>query len=470
MTTSVVRTRFAPSPTGYLHIGGARTALFAYLFARKHNGKFILRVEDTDRERSTEDSIQAILDGMNWLGLEYDEGPFYQTERIARYRQVADQLLRENKAYRCTCTKERIEALRETQMSNKEKPRYDGHCRDKNIPASSTEPFVLRFKNPEEGAIHFCDLVYGDITVDLKELDDLIIFRTDGMPTYNFAVVIDDHDMEITHVIRGDDHINNTPRQIVLYQALSWDIPLFAHLPMILGDDGKRLSKRHGAVSVLEYRHLGYLPQSVLNYIVRLGWAHGDQEIFSMEEMIAYFDLKKVSRGSSAFNTEKLKWINQHYLKHDDIHALSKEIHWHFTHAAIDLSKGPELATLLSAIAERCKTLHDLVDMARCYYQPLTGYEPESCEQFFTKDAQPILESVLRELEGLDSWDAEGINALIKSLMGTLNLKMPQIAQPIRIALTGTTHSPSIGQTLVLMGRDRTLKRICEGIAWIEGQ
>lgn len=309
-----VRTRFAPSPTGFLHVGGVRTALFSWLYAKRHHGEFILRIEDTDQERSTKESVRAILDGMAWLGMDYDEGPFYQTERYERYKQVAQQFLDEGKAYRCECSKERLEALRTEQLAAKEKPRYDGHCRDKNLPISD-KPFVIRFKNPEQGTVTFHDEVYGEIHVANSELDDLILVRSDGHPTYNFAVVIDDIDMKITHVIRGDDHINNTPRQINLFQALKAPIPVFAHLPMILGEDGKRLSKRHGAVSVLQFKELGVLPHALLNYLVRLGWSHGDQEIFSIKEMIECFDLKNVSRGVSSFNYEKLYWLNQHYTK-----------------------------------------------------------------------------------------------------------------------------------------------------------
>lgn len=311
-----VRTRFAPSPTGFLHVGGVRTALFSWLYAKRHQGKFILRIEDTDRERSTDESVQAILDGMAWLGLDCDEGPFYQTKRYERYNQVAEQFLAEGKAYRCECSKERLESLREAQLAAKEKPRYDGHCRNKNLAASNT-PFVIRFKNPDHGVVSFQDEVYGEIHINNNELDDLILVRSDGHPTYNFAVVIDDLDMNITHVIRGDDHINNTPRQINLFKALNAPIPTFAHLPMILGDDGKRLSKRHGAVSVLQFKELGVLPHALLNYLVRLGWSYGDQEIFSVEEMIAHFDLKNVSRGVSSFNYDKLYWLNQHYQKSD---------------------------------------------------------------------------------------------------------------------------------------------------------
>ena len=342
----VVRTRFAPSPTGFLHVGGVRTALFSWLYARAHQGEFILRIEDTDKERSTEPSVQAILEGMHWLGLDSDEGPFYQTDRYPRYKSIAQQMLDEGSAYRCYCTKERLEGLREGQLANKEKPRYDGHCRSKNLKAGDT-PFVVRFKNPTTGAVSFSDQVYGDIHVNNNELDDLILVRSDGNPTYNFAVVIDDWDMQITHVIRGDDHINNTPRQINLFNALNAPIPIFAHLPMILGEDGKRLSKRHGAVSVLQFKELGFLPHALLNYLVRLGWSNGDQEIFSIDEMIANFDLSNVSRGVSSFNYDKLYWLNQHYQKSDPPASVAKALAWHFIEQGIDATQGPSLTDLV---------------------------------------------------------------------------------------------------------------------------
>ncbi|MBY0544953.1 MAG: glutamate--tRNA ligase, partial [Gammaproteobacteria bacterium] len=308
-----VRTRFAPSPTGYLHVGGARTALYCWLYAKRHGGQFILRVEDTDLERSTPEAVQAILDGMAWLGLNADEGPFYQTQRFDRYAQVIQEMLAAGTAYRCTCSRERLDALREQQTLDKEKPRYDGLCRDKQLPAD-TEPFVIRFKNPLEGEVLIDDQVLGPVVFNNKELDDLIIARSDGTPTYNFTVVVDDKDMAITHVIRGNDHLNNTPRQINMLKAIGATPPLYAHLPMILGDDGKKLSKRHGAVSVMQYRDDGYLPEALLNYLVRLGWAHGDQEIFTLDEMVQHFDIRDVNKAASAFNTEKLRWLNHHYL------------------------------------------------------------------------------------------------------------------------------------------------------------
>jgi glutamyl-tRNA synthetase len=326
-TQQTIRTRFAPSPTGYLHIGGARTALFSWLFARRHGGAFILRIEDTDLERSTPESIQAIIDGMAWLNLDYDEGPFYQMQRMDRYREVIQQLLDGGHAYRCYCSKERLDQLREAQMVDKQKPRYDGCCRDAQ-PNDSNAPHVIRFRNPLEGDVVFDDQVFGPIAVSNAELDDLIIARTDGTPTYNFTVVVDDWDMQITHVIRGTDHINNTPRQINILKALGAEVPQYAHVPMILGEDGKRLSKRHGAVSVLQYRDEGFLPEAVLNYLVRLGWSHGDQEVFSREEMMQLFDLEHVNKSPAAVNTEKLAWLNQHYLKEAEPASLVQPFEW----------------------------------------------------------------------------------------------------------------------------------------------
>ena len=364
----VVRTRFAPSPTGFLHVGGVRTALFSWLYAKHNQGEFILRIEDTDRERSTSESIQAILDGMAWLGLDYDEGPVYQTNRYACYQDAVLQLLTEKKAYRCVCSKERLESVRTKQLAAKEKPRYDGHCRELDLRAGD-EPFVIRFKNPLEGVVSFHDQVYGDIHIDNRELDDLVLIRSDGHPTYNFAVVIDDWDMGITHVIRGDDHINNTPKQINLFNAFNAPIPVFAHLPMILGKDGKRLSKRHGAVNVMQFKEEGYLPHALLNYLVRLGWSAGDQEIFSLEEMIAKFDLRQVSRGSAGFNYDKLQWLNQHYLKHDPVNEVERALRAHYARHNINSADGPPLALVIPVFAERCKTLVELYEMTRFLYE-----------------------------------------------------------------------------------------------------
>ncbi|KTC99463.1 glutamate--tRNA ligase [Legionella erythra] len=463
----VVRTRFAPSPTGYLHVGGVRTALFSWLYAKHHQGQFILRIEDTDQERSTLESVQAILDGMAWLGLDYDEGPVYQTERYERYRQITQQLLDEGKAYRCVCSKERLESLREAQLTAKEKPRYDGHCRHLNLKPGD-EPFVVRFKNPEEGVVSFSDQVYGDIHVDNRELDDLILVRSDGHPTYNFAVVIDDWDMAITHVIRGDDHINNTPRQINLFKALNAPIPVFAHLPMILGEDGKRLSKRHGAVSVLQFKELGFLPHALLNYLVRLGWSNGDQEIFSVEEMIASFDLKNVSRGVSSFNYEKLHWLNQHYQKSDSPQEVAKALQWHVEQKGLDWSNGPSLVDIVAVQAERCKTLAEMCEKSAFFYQDGIDYDQDAVKKHLRPVVLEPLRALYERLQQVDAWEANPLQACINDVSAEFDLNLGKIAQPLRVAVTGSSMSPAIDVTLTLIGKHRVLSRLRQALEMIE--
>lgn len=463
----VVRTRFAPSPTGYLHVGSVRTALFSWLYARHHQGQFILRIEDTDQVRSTQESVQAILDGMAWLGLDYDEGPIYQTERYDRYRQMAEQLLEEGKAYRCVCSKERLEALRESQLAAKEKPRYDGHCRDKHLPAGDT-PFVVRFKNPVDGVVSFADQVYGDIHVANHELDDLILVRSDGHPTYNFAVVIDDWDMAITHIIRGDDHINNTPRQINLFKALNAPVPVFAHLPMILGDDGKRLSKRHGAVNVMQFKALGFLPHALLNYLVRLGWSSGDQEIFSVDEMIAQFDLNHVSRGVSSFNYEKLHWLNQHYQKNDPPHEVAKALQWQFEQKGWDWSNGPALDDIVTVQAERCKTLADMCEKSACFYQDDVTYDQDAVKKHLRPVVLEPLKRLHERLQDVEQWQADPLQVCINDVSAEFDLNLGKIAQPLRVAVTGSSMSPAIDVTLALVGKTRTLSRLEAALRLIE--
>ncbi|KTD23590.1 glutamyl-tRNA synthetase, catalytic subunit [Legionella lansingensis] len=458
----IFRTRFAPSPTGFLHVGGVRTALFSWLYARHHKGEFILRIEDTDQERSTQESVQAILDGMEWLGLNYDAGPFYQTKRYGRYQEIAQTLLEEGKAYRCECSKERLEALREAQLAAKEKPRYDGHCRDKDLPAGDGQ--VIRFKNPHMGTVSFTDQVYGEIHIDNSELDDLILVRSDGHPTYNFAVVIDDWDMEITHVIRGDDHINNTPRQINLFKALNAPVPVYAHLPMILGDDGKRLSKRHGAVSVLQFKELGFLPHALLNYLVRLGWSYGDQEIFTLDEMISFFDLKNVSRGVSSFNYEKLNWLNQHYQKNDPPEEVAKALKWHFDQRHIDLNRGPKLADLVSIQAERCKTLAEICEKSLYFYQDKIEYDEDAVKKHLRPVVLQPLEALYEKLSQLQSWDKDSLQTCINDVSAAFDINMSKIAQPLRVSVTGSSTSPAIDMTLTLLGRERTLIRLQQGL------
>lgn len=462
----VVRTRFAPSPTGFLHVGGARTALFSWLYARRHQGEFILRIEDTDKERSTPESVQAILDGMQWLGLDYDEGPFYQTDRYPRYSAMAQKLLDEGTAYRCHCSKERLEALRDAQLAAKEKPRYDGHCRDKNFPVSE-QPHVVRFKNPQSGVVSFTDEVYGDIHVSNHELDDLIIIRSDGNPTYNFAVVVDDWDMGITHVIRGDDHINNTPRQINVFKALNAPVPVFAHLPMILGDDGKRLSKRHGAVSVMQFKDDGFLPHALLNYLVRLGWSNGDQELFSVDEMIASFDLKNVSRGVSSFNYDKLYWINQHYQKSDSPDTVAAALAWHFAQQGIDITQGPALTDLVVVQAERCKTLIEMCEMSRYFYQDDIEYDDAAIKKHLRPVTLEPLTALFDQLNKVSVWERDVLQVCINDVSAEFNINMSKIAQPLRVAVTGSSMSPSIDMTLTLLGKQRVLSRLERALGWI---
>ncbi len=460
-----VRTRFAPSPTGFLHIGGARTALYCWLFAHKHQGAFILRVEDTDLERSSEESVQAILESMQWLELDYHEGPFYQTQRFARYAEVIEQLLMENKAYRCYCSKEHLEKLREEQLARKEKPRYDGCCRDKQLPAAE-QAFVVRFRNPLDGEVTFDDQVRGPVTFANAELDDLIIARSDGSPTYNFTVVVDDWDMKITHVIRGDDHINNTPRQINILTALGATLPVYAHVPMILGQDGKRLSKRHGAVGVMEYRDQGFLPIALLNYLVRLGWSHGDQEIFSREEMITYFDLATINRAPAAFNMDKLLWLNQHYLKTADPAYVIGHLAWHMEKHGINVNDGPALVDLLQAQHERCKTLVEIVEKSRFFYvEPV--YDDAVVKKHLIPETVPGLQALLTGLQELDDWQKSAIHTVVQNTAEVLQLGLGKIAQPLRVAVTGNTVSPPIDVTLALLGKERTLQRLQKALRFI---
>jgi glutamyl-tRNA synthetase len=451
-----IRTRFAPSPTGYLHIGGARTALYCWLFARKTKGTFILRIEDTDLERSTPESVQAILEGMAWLGLNHDEGPIYQTKRFDRYAEVMEGMLRDGTAYRCYCSKERLEKLREEQTAAKIKPRYDGLCR--NLKERNDGPYVVRFKNPQEGDVTFDDLVRGKVTFSNQELDDLIIARTDGSPTYNFTVVVDDADMSITHVLRGDDHINNTPRQINILRALGATPPLYAHVPMILGSDGKRLSKRHGAVSVMQYREDGFLPEALLNYLARLGWSHGDQEIFSKDELINLFDISNINRAPAAFNLEKLLWLNQHYLKTSTSQHVLDELAWHMEKQGIDISKGPALIDILKAQCERTKTLKEMAERSRYFYEDVP-YTDEMKAQM-TPEVLAALAVARENLATTADWSKEGIHAVIAAAAEAKELKMGKVAQPLRVLMTGGTVSPPIDTTIELIGRERALNRI----------
>jgi glutamyl-tRNA synthetase len=460
-----VRTRFAPSPTGLLHIGGVRTALFCWLYARRHHGVFVLRIEDTDRERSTEAAIQVILDGMKWVGLAHDEGPFYQTQRFDRYREVIDQFLRSGHAYRCYCTKEELDAMRNEQQARGEKPRYDGRCRNRTEPRAGVEP-VVRFKNPLMGETVVEDVVHGRVVFQNAELDDLIIARSDGTPTYNFCVVVDDWDMKITHVIRGDDHLNNTPRQMNMLLALGATPPVYAHLPMILGPDGAKLSKRHGAVSVLQYKEEGYLPEALLNYLVRLGWSHGDQEIFSLEEMAQHFDIADVNKSATAFNPEKLLWLNQQHMMRADPKRLALMLKEQV--AALGVETG-DLATLEGVVLaqrERAKTLTEMARNSLFFFQDFARYDDKAARKTLTADAIPLLEEARVRLESLEPWSAAGVHDALSALAASRNVNLGKVAQPLRVAVAGGPVSPPIDQTLALAGRERVLARIDRALAF----
>ncbi|TNG02488.1 MAG: glutamate--tRNA ligase, partial [Gammaproteobacteria bacterium] len=462
-----VKTRFAPSPTGYLHVGGARTALFSWLYARKHGGEFVLRIEDTDLERSTQASIDAIMQGMEWLGLGWDEGPYYQTQRMDRYKAVIDQLLQDGKAYYCYCSKEELDAMREEAMARGEKPKYNGKYRDfTGEPPEGIDP-VVRFRNPLEGSVVFKDQIRGKVVISNSELDDLVIARPDGTPTYNFTVVVDDWDMNITHVIRGDDHINNTPRQINILKALGAELPIYAHVPMIMGDDGKRLSKRHGAVSVMQYAEDGYLPHALLNYLVRLGWSHGDQEIFSLQEMIEKFDLDEVNKAPSTFNTEKLQWLNQYYIKESSAEELSEKLKQDLEKRGFQVEKGPAVLEVARSLQERVKTLVEMADKAEMFYRE---YE-ELDEKAAKKNLRPVIAEPLKAfreaLAGLEDWTVEKIHNLVDETAGQFELKLGKLGQPIRVAVTGSSVSPPIDETVYLMGKEVSLRGLDKALSYI---
>jgi glutamyl-tRNA synthetase len=465
----MIRTRFAPSPTGYLHIGGARTALFSWAYARKHGGKFILRVEDTDRERSTAASTQAILDAMAWLALDYDEGPFYQMQRLARYGEIVEQLLREDKAYYCYASKEELDAMREGQRARGEKPRYDGRWRPEHAKGKTPPPGVapvVRFKNPLEGEVILDDLVKGTIVVQNEELDDLVILRADGVPTYNFGVVVDDLDMNITHIIRGDDHVNNTPRQINIFRALGAALPKFAHVPMILGSDGERLSKRHGAVSVMQYEEDGYLPEALLNYLARLGWSHGNEEVFSMQQFVDWFDLEHISRSAAQFNPEKLQWLNAQYLKGADDTRLAALLGRYMLERGCDTARGPSLEKVAALLKERVNTVEELADAAVYFYKPLHP-TPELRKQHYSEVSLAAVESFVQALPS--DWSRENISAALKSAAEKNGLKLGKVAMPLRVMVTGETQTPSIDATLELIGREEVARRIQAELAAARG-
>jgi glutamyl-tRNA synthetase len=461
---SAVRARFAPSPTGYLHIGGARTALFNYLYARHHGGTFILRIEDTDRERSTQESIQAILDAMTWLGLEWDEGPFFQSQRSELYREHAERLLRDGKAYRCCCSSAELEAKRRAAMKEGRKPMYDRTCRGLRD-AIPDRPFALRFKAPLEGETVVPDLVKGHVLFQNRELDDLILVRSDGAPTFNFCNVVDDAAMGVTHIIRGDDHLTNSAKQIQLYQAFGYAIPAFAHIPLILGLDRARLSKRHGATSVMAYRDMGYLPDAVVNYLVRLGWSHGDQEIFTRAELIEKFSLENVGKAAGVYNAEKLEWLNFQYLKAMPVEELAQAVKPYITAKEYAVPGDDQwLARMVATLRERAKTLVELVDLARFYLSPTINIDAAAARKFLKPEIREALRALRAQLAAVAPWQVDTIHGGFEVVTGQLGLSLGQIAQPVRVAMTGSTSSPGIFEVLDVLGKERSLERLDRAI------
>lgn len=464
----MIRTRFAPSPTGYLHIGGVRTALYSWLYAKKQGGEFTLRIEDTDLERSTEESVNAILEGMSWLGLDYDKGPIYQTHRFDRYKQVIQELFDKGLAYYCYASPEELDAMREAQKAAGEKPRYDGRYRDfTGEPPEGIEP-VIRFKNPIDGDVVIEDLVKGTVVINNRELDDLIIARPDGTPTYNFTVVVDDWDMGMTHVIRGDDHLNNTPRQINLYKAMGAEVPKFAHIPMVLGEDGSRLSKRHGAVSVLQYKEQGFLPEALLNYLVRLGWSHGDQEIFSIDEMVQHFNLESVNGSPSTFDTAKLTWINEQHIKAAPAEHLATHLSSFVAELGCDLSQGPALTEVAHLLRDRAKTLVEMAESAVYFYKDFETFEAGAAKKHLRPVAEEALLVAYAKLEALTDWTAELIHRAINATAEELEVGMGKVGMPLRVAITGGGQSPAIDATAELIGKERSLARIKMALGFIQ--
>ncbi len=461
-------TRFAPSPTGMLHIGGVRTALFSWLYARRFAGRFILRVEDTDRERSTDEAVQVILDGMQWLGLSHDEGPYYQSRRFDRYSEVLKQLLAQGKAYHCYCSKEELEEMRNGQLARKEKPRYDGRCRQRVAPEPGVQP-VVRFKNPLDGEVVVEDLVHGQVVFQNAELDDLIIARSDGTPTYNFCVVVDDSDMHITHVIRGDDHLNNTPRQINMLRALGFTPPAYAHVAMILGPDGAKLSKRHGAVSVLHYREEGYLPEALLNYLVRLGWSHGDQEIFSLDELVQLFDIKDVNKAASAFNPEKLQWVNQQHMMRAPLPYLAGVLCEQLQRLGIQTQDHALLEGIVAGQRERAKTMKEMAESSRYFFGTDVDIDDKAGRKHLGGEGAAMLGRLRTGLAALTDWSAGGVHGVLSDIAAQAGVGLGKVAQPLRVALTGTAVSPPIDATAALIGKERVMGRLERAIQWSAG-
>ena len=465
----VVRTRFAPSPTGDLHVGGARTALFCWLHARRHGGKFLLRIEDTDRERSTTEAVDAILDGMAWLGLDWDEGPCFQSDRMERYREAVGSLLDSGSAYRCYCSPERLDRLRAEQLARREKPRYDGRCRDREG-RSGEGPPAIRFRTPRDGETAFDDLVRGRVAIRNDELDDLVIVRRDGTPTYNFCVVVDDLDMAVTHVIRGDDHVNNTPRQIHVLRALGGELPAYAHAPMILGGDGQRLSKRHGAVSVTSYRDRGYLPEAVINHLARLGWSHGDREIFSRDELVELFDVGAVNRAAASFDTGKLDWLNRHYIKASEAERLGRELGRQLAGLGLDPAGGPDPAAVADALRERAATLREMAEASVYFYRDFDDYDTGAARRHLRPVSHPALTRLRSSLAELPAWSAPGIAEAVARAAAEEGIGLGKLGQPLRVAVTGRGVSPPFDVTLALVGRDRTLARLDRALDFIRAR
>ncbi len=460
-----IRTRFAPSPTGYLHIGGARTALFNWLYARHYQGKFILRIEDTDQIRSTEESTRAILDAMAWLGLEWDEGPYYQAQRVDIHRELVEKLIDEGKAYFCICSPEELEEKRKEALRTGRKPKYDGACREKGRTRSADS--VVRFRCPDYGVTVVNDVIKGTITFSNEELDDLVIERADGYPTYNFAVVVDDAQMGITHVLRGDDHVNNTPRQILLYEALGYEVPHFGHVPMILGSDKARLSKRHGATSVMAYKDMGYLPEALVNYLVRLGWSHGDQEIFSLTELVDLFDLNAVGKSAAIFNPDKLLWLNAHYIKEYSLERLTACVKPFWTAKELDVSDQDFLNHAVADLRTRSKTLVEMAGNGQFYFADEVTYDPEGAEKFLTPEVGEHLQAIIRELPQYGDYSKTGIEQFLRCFTAERGVKLKIIAQPLRVALTGRTVSPGIDDVMVTLGKERVVGRLAKAVAFI---
>lgn len=454
-----IRTRFAPSPTGFLHIGGLRTALFCWLYARHRGGQFVLRIEDTDLERSTQEAIQQILDGMLWAGLDHDEGPYFQTQRLDRYREVIARLLAEDKAYRCYCAKEELEQMRAEQLARGEKPRYDGRCRNRREVREGVAP-VVRFRNPLTGSVIVNDVVHGPVEFKNSELDDLIIARSDGSPTYNFCVVVDDMDMRITHVIRGDDHLNNTPRQMNMLRALGLAPPIYAHLPMILGPDGEKLSKRHGAVSVLQYRDEGFLPEALLNYLVRLGWSHGDQEIFSIEEMIRLFDIADVNKSASAFNPDKLAWLNQQHMLRAPLARLVEPLRWQLRQQGIEPADDAQLEAIAAVQRERSKTLREMAEQSLFFFRAPPAFDEHAVRKHVTPPALDVLAVLIEDFKSMSKWSATALHERLTARSAERGLALGKVAQPIRLAVSGGTVSPPIDATLAILGRTESVERL----------